>query len=90
MILLGEDDNDDDAPEEAGIEGDEADRVAFEAEATTKLAAASSSEWPTFGIVGERQAALYYTSFIFFTALLFKNSASSGRGQQVRRSGSAL
>ncbi len=42
-------------------------------------------EWPTFGIVGEKQAALYYTSFLVFTALFLKNSAGAGRGQQALR-----
>ena len=88
MTLLAE--ADDGVPDEDSIDGDEADRIAFEAEVTTTPAATSSSEWPTFGIVGERQAALYYTTFLVFTALFLKNSAGSGRSQQARKSGSAL
>lgn len=35
------------------------------------------SAWPKFGIVGERQAALYYSSFLVFSVFLYKNSAGA-------------
>lgn len=33
-----------------------------------------TSSWPTFGLVGERQAALYYSVCLLFTVFFFKNS----------------
>ena len=78
------------AGDDGSLEGDEADRLAYETGAAA--AESGSSEWPTFGIVGETQAALYYTSFLVFTALLFKNTAAPARGLQapLRKTGSAL
>ncbi|BDA44339.1 hypothetical protein COCOBI_05-5230 [Coccomyxa sp. Obi] len=35
------------------------------------------SSWPKFGIVGERQAALYYSSFLVFTVFLYRNSGGA-------------
>lgn len=35
------------------------------------------SAWPKFGIVGERQAALYYSSFLVFSVFLYKNSGGA-------------
>ena len=34
----------------------------------------SASAWPTFGLVGERQAALYYGTCALFSVFFFKNS----------------
>ena len=75
------------AMEDAGmLEGGTAAEAMEELQASpehTKKGA--SSKWPTFGIVGEKQAALYYTSFLVFTALFLKNSAGAARGQQALR-----
>ena len=34
----------------------------------------SNSSWPRFGLVGEKQAALYYSVCLLFTVFFFKNS----------------
>lgn len=45
------------------------------------------SAWPKFGIVGERQAALYYSSFLVFTVFLYRNSANSRGANNLPKSG---
>lgn len=66
---------------EAEAEADAAEEaLSLDTERVTKEAASgkfwglSTANWPTFGVVGEKQAALYYSVCLLFTVFFFKNS----------------
>ena len=48
----------------------------------------STSSWPTFGLVGEKQAALYYGVCLLFTVFFFKNSGIRHSLMGIARSNS--
>lgn len=43
-------------------------------ERSSRFLGMSASAWPTFGLVGQRQAALYYGACLLFSVFFFKNS----------------
>ena len=43
-------------------------------EKSGRFLGSSASAWPAFGLVGERQAALYYGACVLFSVFFFKNS----------------